>query len=44
MMFCSIIGRLYPVFAVSSGMKTTADNPDNLHTTFLHRAAAGGHS
>ena len=36
MIACSIIGREDPVFAVSSGTKTTADKSDN-RPTLLHR-------
>ena len=36
MIACSIIGREKPVFAVSSGTKTTADKSDN-RPTLLHR-------
>ena len=35
MMFCSIVGRRYPVFAVSSGINTTADSPAKSTTTSL---------
>ena len=38
---CSIIGRAYPVLTVSSGTKTTADNPDTLHTPLS--SASGAH-
>ena len=40
MIACSIIGREDPVFAVSSGTKTTADKSDNRPTLLTDRYSA----